>query len=503
MNRLWNRLQWPVWIVTLVLVTQWRTVWWLWMRWSASPEFTYGLVVFPAALGCLMGQLAACSPRTRISIRALLSLLSVCLIQATAVWAQIWFIQGICLPAVLAGCIVAWYGRVGLQRTALSLLFIAATIPWPDMLVDTLAVPMQHYSAAWAARLLSLTGLFVERMGVTLSTSHYSVEISLPCSGMRTLMPTVLLAVMAAVSAVSAPWPARVALGLAGAPLAVAANVLRICCIMVAGHRWGETAGNTVHDTGGYAVVLLSGGVLLGLNRLIQRGHAERHASAMKRISLPAMRTPRSWVLLVVVLVFGAALIESAVWLRSGAGAPVRIEPPETLLELPIAAKDGLDPEDANKLHADCAWNALYVGDTGRKVALTIIGGRQKQTLHAPTTCLPGSGWVVDSTRTVALRPDGEGTLAVIVRRGVRAVAGFAFVNTDTVEPSAYRHTAWLMRARLQRKPTSSALVRVLVADKGELTQASELAERALQDAVRHARERIAASAAPERLQQP
>ncbi len=494
MNRLWNRLQWPVWMVALVLAAQRRIVWGLWSRWSASPEFAYGLVVFPAALVYLVNRLNYLEPRNRVSIRALIALCTVSLIQAAAVWMQIWLIQGVCMPLVLAMSVASCYGWAGLQRSGLSLLFIMAAIPWPDMLVDALAVPMQHYSAAWAARLLSHLGLTIEQMGVSLSTSRYAVEVSLPCSGMRTLMPTVLLAVMAAISATSAPLPARVALAVAGAPLAIAANVLRICCIVVAGHLWGDAAGRSVHDAGGYGVVLLSGAALLGMNRAIQRGHSKRQGAVMKRRSLPSMRTPGSWVLLVVLLVFSAALIESAIWLKSGAGAPVRIDPPETLLELPMVAKDGLDPEDTDKLHADCAWNALYVGETGRKVALTIIGGRQKQTLHAPTTCLPGSGWIVDATRPVRLKPDGEGTLAVIVRRGVRAVAGFAFINTETAEPNAYRHTAWLMRARLQRRPTTSALVRVLVADKGELTQASELAERALQEAVAYARARLAES---------
>jgi len=80
-------------------------------------------------------------------------------------------------------------------------------------------------------------------------TGHYQYEVAAACSGIRSLVATVGLAVVLAFFSFEKWWQ-RLAMLAAAFPLAVLGNLLRMLAIIIAAELGGQSAGNEVHEGG-------------------------------------------------------------------------------------------------------------------------------------------------------------------------------------------------------------------------------------------------------------
>jgi len=90
----------------------------------------------------------------------------------------------------------------------------------------------------------------VIRQGNELSdpAGRYKYEVAAACGGIRSLIMTVMLALVFGFVVFKEMWKRALLLALAF-PLAIAGNVLRLLIVIIVSDRFGQAAGKSVHDS--------------------------------------------------------------------------------------------------------------------------------------------------------------------------------------------------------------------------------------------------------------
>ncbi|MDR3764905.1 MAG: exosortase/archaeosortase family protein [Acidobacteriota bacterium] len=131
--------------------------------------------------------------------------------------------------AVLLGCgiILLLLGARMLRALAFPLVLLQLSIPLPSIIMTRITLPLQLLSSAVAERVLRLCGVTVYRSGNILQMAQQTLNVGEACSGIRSLVSLVTLAViLAGFSRLC--WIRRVVLVLSAVPVAIAANALRV-----------------------------------------------------------------------------------------------------------------------------------------------------------------------------------------------------------------------------------------------------------------------------------
>jgi len=122
--------------------------------------------------------------------------------------------------------------------------------------LGSLAVPITfrlRLLVCWLVEALSqnLLAIDILREGTILKdpSGRYQYEVAAACSGIRSQIATLALAVVLAFFSLRS-WPKRLIMIASAFPLAVLGNLLRMMAIVIAGEIGGQDWGNYVHDGG-------------------------------------------------------------------------------------------------------------------------------------------------------------------------------------------------------------------------------------------------------------
>jgi exosortase len=129
--------------------------------------------------------------------------------------------------------------------------------------LGTLALPITFRLQLLVSRLVEIAcqyvlAIEVKRDGTQLfdPTGRYSYEVAAACSGMRSLIATLVIAIVYAMVSFRTWWRRGVLMASAF-PLAVSGNFLRLLAIIVAAEIGGQKAGTWVHDGGPFGIISL------------------------------------------------------------------------------------------------------------------------------------------------------------------------------------------------------------------------------------------------------
>ena len=172
------------------------------------------------------------------------------------------FLSRSSLLFLLAGMIVYFAGWEMFRRAffAWAVLFLA--IPLPVIVFNEVALPLQFLASRLATGLLQLLGVPVLREGNVIRLPSMSLEVVEACSGIRSLMSLITLAVFYG-KLLEERWWNRIILVLAAIPIAVAANGLRVMGTGLLGQYWSpDKAEGFFHTFSGWIIFVLSLGML-------------------------------------------------------------------------------------------------------------------------------------------------------------------------------------------------------------------------------------------------
>jgi len=165
----------------------------------------------------------------------------------------------------IVGLFTGIYGLMGmawgpgwLRKSFFPFVLFAFCIP-----LGTLALPITFKLRMLVTQIVeaishNLLAIDVIREGTTLKdpTGKYSYDVAAPCSGMRSLVATIGLALVYGVVSFRGWWKRAILIG-AAFPLAIAGNVLRMLTIVIAADVGGQQTGNYVHEGGPAGIISL------------------------------------------------------------------------------------------------------------------------------------------------------------------------------------------------------------------------------------------------------
>lgn len=169
------------------------------------------------------------------------------------------------IPLVAGGCM--YFHSTTLARVMwFALAFMIFMIPIPGGVIDRVGLPMQLLASGATAAILHLFHIDVSRAGIQLTVDGYSMQVAQACSGMSSLVALVgVTAVFAHMSRLRPMYKwTMFALAL---PIALAANIIRITSISLAGITMGwEKAMSVWHEWSSPMLFLVAILLLFAIN---------------------------------------------------------------------------------------------------------------------------------------------------------------------------------------------------------------------------------------------
>ena len=197
--------------------------------WLHDPDYSHGIAVpFVAAYALYYRRTGLlCVPqKSAFMLGAAVLLIS----QASYLLGYFgaeFFLQRTSMVLLICGAILLLLGTQMLRALAFPLVLLQLSIPPPSIIMTRITLPLQLLSSASAEHFLRVCGVSVYRSGNLLQMPQQTLNVGEACSGIRSLVSMVTLAViMAGFSRLR--WPARVALVLSSAPVAIMANAFRV-----------------------------------------------------------------------------------------------------------------------------------------------------------------------------------------------------------------------------------------------------------------------------------
>ena len=250
-------------------------------QWSADENYSHGFIVAPLAAWFVWerrARLRAIEPRpSALGLLAIAA--SLCVLMVGVLGAEL-FLSRLSLVGVLAGAVLFLLGWGHLRALAFPLAFLLLMIPLPSIIFNQIAFPLQMFASQAGAATLDLAGVPVLREGNILELPTTRLEVAEACSGIRSLVSLLTLAIVLGQFSLARRWT-RAALALAAVPVAIVANAARVAGTGLVAHFWSpELAEGFFHSFSGWIVFAVAFVALLGVQRLLTRAEDRRLRSA-------------------------------------------------------------------------------------------------------------------------------------------------------------------------------------------------------------------------------
>lgn len=172
---------------------------------------------------------------------------------------------------VIAGSVLLLLGKDYLKLTLFPIAYLIFMIPIPSFLMDKLTFPLQLIASSLSASVLNIVGIPVLREGNILELANTSLEVAEACSGIRSMLSLLALAVIFAYFN-QKTFGKRAILVLSGIPIAIVANTVRVTGTGVLAYLFGDGAAQGFfHDFSGWAMYIVAFGCLLGLGGAMRK----------------------------------------------------------------------------------------------------------------------------------------------------------------------------------------------------------------------------------------
>ena len=508
-NKLWR----PVLIAAALAFLYAQVLAKLGYDWWTDENYSHGLLV-PFVIGFIVWtefdtlKKAAGSPQVWLGF-ALIFFALVMLLGGT-VGAEL-FTQRISLILILAGIVIYFFGAKILQFLVVPFALLLFAIPIPQIIFNKIAFPLQIWAsqaAIWGIRAFEVASV---RKGNVIeilpqgATQIIALEVVEACSGIRSLMTLVTLAlVLAYFTREKTPertpfwknfdfWRALI-LMFSAIPIAILTNAGRVTATGILTYYYGKRATeSTWHDLSGWLVYLVALILLLSVNFLLKFLAQKRRGASSQNNEIDAeenqlritnyvllddeIRNPQSAIhnqtvfALLTVLVFGGIFIN---WFQQRGEVIVERKP---LSEIPMKIGEWrqkgdeirFDKQSESVLRAtDYTMRVFYAPD-GRAANIYVgyyASQRTGATYHSPQNCLPGAGWVMKEPEFVEIKtPAGKTFMAnrfIIENGAYKEVLIYWYEGRGRREASEYRDKINTVWDSVWRRRSDGAMVRVM-----------------------------------------
>jgi exosortase len=167
------------------------------------------------------------------------------------------FISRVSLLVLLVGLVLFLAGWKVLSVVSFPVAFLIFMIPIPMIVYNQITFPLQLIASRFATFWLEVVQVPVLRDGNILIMSDYSLEVAEACSGIRSLVSLIALAVAYGYLAESRRW-VRYLLAVLMVPIAIVSNAIRIMGAGMLAHKFGPgVAEGFLHGFSGWVLFLV------------------------------------------------------------------------------------------------------------------------------------------------------------------------------------------------------------------------------------------------------
>jgi exosortase len=242
----------------------------LWQAWTSDDNYSHGFLIVPVAAYLVWERrrrLAAAAYQPSVlglvAIVVSLAMLVVGMLGAEQ------FLTRLSLIGVLAGSVLFVLGWVHLRVLLFPLAFLLLMIPVPAIVFNQIAFPLQLLASQSGQAGLQALHIPVLREGNIIFLASTTLEVAEACSGIRSLMSLLTLAIVFGYLVDPRLW-VRGMLAACTIPIAVAANGLRVAGIGLVAHHYGaEAAEGFMHTFSGWLVFLVAFAMLVVVYRVL------------------------------------------------------------------------------------------------------------------------------------------------------------------------------------------------------------------------------------------
>ncbi|MCX6545031.1 MAG: VPLPA-CTERM-specific exosortase XrtD [Acidobacteria bacterium] len=457
------------------------------LDWWNDDNYSHGLLVVPLAGYVWWRSRArlASLPVKPSMIGLLLVVGSILTLVAGVIGAEL-FLTRVALLGTVAGTVLFLRGTQYLKALGFAFLLLALAIPIPAIIFNQITFPLQLLASRFGEFAISACQIPVLREGNVITLASTSLEVVDACSGIRSLMSLLTLALVWGYLTESALW-LRWVLALSSVPIAIFANGIRVAGTGVAAHFVGAAAAEGfLHTFSGWMVFVVAGVLLLAVERLAKwLGPAAPAAAAsadprMGPTASISLQAQQGAGFITRALVVSACLLAGA----GALGAATRTEAiplHQRLVTLPqtIGAWEGtgdqtLDRNVLGQLRVDDYLNRGYRAP-GRPGISLYVGyyesQRQGQTMHSPLNCMPGAGWEPVYRGRIAIPAVDNGTASqtaeinqLVVQKGLdRLLVLYWYQAHGRIIASEYWGKIYTVVDAIRLNRSDAALVRVIV----------------------------------------
>ena len=197
-------------------------------QWSSDDNYSHGFFVIPLAAFFAWERRERLLAAPRHPSAAGLALVAVSLLVFTAgIFGAELFLTRVSLIGVLAGCILFIWGRDQFRTLLFPLAFLLLMVPLPAIVFNQIAFPLQLLASQAGESVIAAAGIPVLREGNVLHLPARTLEVAEACSGIRSLVSLLMLAIVLGYFTESRLWP-RVLIAVAAVPIAIVANASRV-----------------------------------------------------------------------------------------------------------------------------------------------------------------------------------------------------------------------------------------------------------------------------------
>jgi exosortase len=190
------------------------------------------------------------------------------------------FLTRFSLLLVTAGLIVLFFGWDFFRAALFPWAVLILMIPIPAILYNQVTFPLQLLASRVASVVLAILGIPVLREGNVITLPSMALEVAEACSGIRSLMSLITLAIIYGFIAEKRRW-VRYLLVVASVPIAVMANSLRIIGTGLLVQYWNvDAAQDYFHASWGWIVFVVSLLLLYAFHQLVRAIWQEEGATS-------------------------------------------------------------------------------------------------------------------------------------------------------------------------------------------------------------------------------
>ncbi len=461
--------------------------------WWSDENYSHGLLV-PFVTGLIIWQewdgLVRTAKKPAFWLGGLTIAASILLLAVGTLGAEL-FTTRISFVLMLVGIVMYLFGTKVLNLLLVPFVLLLLAIPIPQIIFNRIAFPLQIWAsqmAVWGIRLFDVPTL---RKGNVIdilpqgSTQTISLEVVEACSGIRSLMTLVTLALIlgyftrryerGGFANLAVPDLLRaVSLMVLAVPIAVLTNAARVTVTGILTYHYGKQATEGAwHDVSGWLVYVIALALLIAANLVLRRvlrgtkienvGDTGTFTSSSARLA-PVLP-------LVVAFVLGALAVN---WFANRDEASVARKPLTDLSQnlgdwRQRGSEIKFSEQTESVLKTTDYTMREYALPDGR-VANLYVGyyatQRTGATYHSPQNCLPGAGWVMKEPELIEIpSTDGRSFTAnrYIVQNGIyNEVMIYWYQGRGRVEASEYSDKINTVWDSVTRSRSDGAIVRVM-----------------------------------------